>query len=326
MQCICSYRPNCLLVALSISNSKDRHKVLHSYGFSVALGAKEHNTVFDYLNGEKHVDQKLRQKQIDAVKAEVYQYKTPTWKRVIDILGAASILLAISPILIVVSMFILIESGWPILYFSERVGPGYKIFKFWKFRSMYNNADQRIKELSNLNQYATETGKPASVVGLKCNTCVETNAECDSELYDDKGQVYCEKLYNIDKKKSSIEQTFVKFENDPRVTKIGKWIRKTSIDELPQLINVLQGDMSLVGNRPIPLYEAEMLTSDFQSIRFMAPAGITGLWQISKRGKPNMSYDERVMLDNTYALTYNFAVDFNILLKTLPAAVQQENV
>ncbi len=84
--------------------------------------------------------------------------------------------------------------------------------------------------------------------------------------------------------------------------------------------------MSIIGNRPLPLYEAEKLTTDFLAIRFMAPAGITGLWQISKRGKPDMSYEERVELDNKYALEFNFWMDALILLKTLPAAIQKENV
>ena len=85
-------------------------------------------------------------------------------------------------------------------------------------------------------------------------------------------------------KAQSKESPFVKIENDPRVTRIGRFIRKYSIDELPQLFNVLKGDMSIVGNRPLPLYEAELLTSDAYIDRFMAPSGLTGLWQVEKRG------------------------------------------
>ena len=120
--------------------------------------------------------------------------------------------------------------------------------------------------------------------------------------------------------------TFVKLQNDPRVTSIGKLIRKTSIDELPQLINVLRGDMSIVGNRPLPLYEAEQLTKDQWITRFHAPAGLTGLWQISKRGKKDMSSEERIKLDIDYANKYSVRMDLKILLKTLPAMIQDEQV
>lgn len=120
--------------------------------------------------------------------------------------------------------------------------------------------------------------------------------------------------------------TFVKIQDDPRVTKVGKFIRKTSIDELPQLFNVLKGDMSIVGNRPLPLYEAELLTKDNWITRFNAPAGLTGLWQISKRGKKEMSAEERIQLDIDYAKKYSVRMDLKILLKTLPAMIQDEQV
>jgi len=82
-------------------------------------------------------------------------------------------------------------------------------------------------------------------------------------------------------KEEDINNAFVKIENDPRITKVGHFIRKYSIDELPQLFNILKGDMSIVGNRPLPLYEAEKLTADISIDRFMAPAGLTGLWHLT---------------------------------------------
>ena len=103
-------------------------------------------------------------------------------------------------------------------------------------------------------------------------------------------------------------------------------MRNTSIDELPQLVNVLIGDMSIVGNRPLPLYEAEKLTTDRYALRFMAPAGITGLWQVEKRGKGAMSEEERLMLDNDYAKNHSFFYDILLILKTIPALFQKESV
>jgi len=114
--------------------------------------------------------------------------------------------------------------------------------------------------------------------------------------------------------------------NDPRITKLGSFLRKSSLDELPQLFNVLKGDMSLVGNRPLPLYEAATLTCNEWAERFLAPAGITGLWQISKRGKANMSVNERVGLDIEYSRNFGFLYDLRIMVKTPSAMFQDANV
>ncbi|MEJ7735797.1 MAG: sugar transferase [Chitinophagaceae bacterium] len=119
---------------------------------------------------------------------------------------------------------------------------------------------------------------------------------------------------------------FFKISNDPRITKVGAFLRNTSLDELPQLFNVLCGDMSLVGNRPLPLYEAATLTTDEWAARFMAPAGITGLWQIKKRGDKNMSAEERISLDIEYAEKFNFVYDLWIMASTPSALFQKDNV
>ena len=118
-------------------------------------------------------------------------------------------------------------------------------------------------------------------------------------------------------KKEEIENAFVKIENDPRVTKVGKFIRKYSIDELPQLFNILKGD----------LYEAEKLTADKSIDRFMAPAGLTGLWQVEERGKGGMmSAEERKQLDIEYGRNYSFKMDMQIIFRTLTGFVQKQNV
>ena len=116
---------------------------------------------------------------------------------------------------------------------------------------------------------------------------------------------------------------FFKALNDPRITRFGAFLRNTSLDELPQLINVIKGDMSLVGNRPLPLYEASTLTNDRWAERFMAPAGITGLWQVLKRGNKQMCLEERLNLDITYARQHNFSRDCWILANTPRALFQK---
>jgi len=120
---------------------------------------------------------------------------------------------------------------------------------------------------------------------------------------------------------------FFKITNDPRITRFGKFLRNTSLDELPQLYNVLKGEMSLVGNRPLPLYEAATLTTNEFVERFMAPAGITGLWQIKKRGQATeMSVEERINLDIAYARKSNLLYDLWIMANTPKALVQKTNV
>ena len=112
--------------------------------------------------------------------------------------------------------------------------------------------------------------------------------------------------------------------NDTRITKVGAFLRNTSMDELPQFFNVFLGNMSFVGNRPLPLYEAAKLTTDNWAERFMAPAGITGLWQIKKRNA-YMSMEERINLDIAYSKKYNFMYDLWIMANTPSALIQKLN-
>jgi lipopolysaccharide/colanic/teichoic acid biosynthesis glycosyltransferase len=254
-------------------------------------------------------------------------FKTPLVKRVFDICFAGGALLALSPLFLLVILALKFESKGPAFYYSLRVGTGYKIFKFFKFRSMYVNADKRLKDLAHLNQYAGATNTKAESEeqeNFLCADCLAKGVKCQSPFYAD-NNTWCEKEFSQYKKEKD-GSAFFKLKDDPRITKVGKILRNTSIDELPQLWNVLIGDMSIVGNRPLPLYEAEKLTTDKYSLRFMAPAGITGLWQVEKRGKGEMSEDERLMLDNKYAQNHSFTNDIRLILKTIPALFQKENV
>jgi lipopolysaccharide/colanic/teichoic acid biosynthesis glycosyltransferase len=243
----------------------------------------------------------------------------PLSKRLFDMLFAGLVLLALLPLLAIVALLIWLESPGPVLYYSYRVGTNYKVFKFWKFRSMRPNADQQLAAMKSHNQYQA----PAATHAATDCAC---GGECQGKLIDKNGQLVCERQHQ-QARRASQDATFIKIVNDPRVTRVGAFLRNTSIDELPQLFNVLRGDMSLVGNRPLPLYEAEKLTTDQFAARFLAPAGITGLWQVSKRGgKGPMSADERKGLDVQYAHNYSLQSDLKILLKTVPALFQQENV
>jgi len=248
------------------------------------------------------------------------ELKIPLWKRVFDIIFASLAILFLSPLFLIVMIALKLESKGPVFYSSKRVGMGYKIFDFYKFRSMYVDADKRLKEVAHLNQYndGIDDDKKSEILEKEPNLNTDTVLIADDEVIPE-----AEFLL---KQKDKKEKAFVKIKNDPRITKVGRFIRKTSIDELPQLFNVLKGDMSIVGNRPIPLYEAEVLTSDAYSKRFLAPAGITGLWQVTKRGKSDMSNEERKQLDNTYAETYSFWGDMKLLLKTVTALMQTEDV
>lgn len=253
----------------------------------------------------------------------IQTFRLPLWKRCFDILFSGTALLGLSPLLIITAIAIRLESKGAIIYKSKRVGSNYQIFDFLKFRSMYTNADKHLKDFNSLNQYQTEEETTEDIIWGEMPELSE-NEDGIVLISDD--FVISEEAY-INKRSHEQENAFVKLENDPRITRVGRFIRKYSIDELPQLINILKGDMSIVGNRPLPLYEAELLTSDEYIDRFMAPAGLTGLWQVEKRGDSGkMSADERKQLDIKYAKTFSFWIDMRIILKTVTAFIQKENV
>ena len=274
-------------------------------------------------------------------KYKILKFKIPLWKRAFDIIVSSMAIFFLSPIFIITAIAIKLESKGPVVFKSKRVGTNYTIFDFLKFRSMYVDAEQRLKEVSKgHNQYAekeeeedTKSTVITSPLGEEAEQQMfDMGMESEMMISDEEIMlvgddfVVAESDFNK-KKEEEINNAFVKVENDPRITKVGRFIRKYSIDELPQLFNILKGDMSIVGNRPLPLYEAEKLTVDTSIDRFMAPAGLTGLWQVEERGKGgNMSAEERKQLDIIYGQTYNFALDMKIIFRTLTAFIQKENV
>lgn len=275
--------------------------------------------IFDfYIQHQKKVEKIFIESKSSAIKT----FNLPLWKRVFDILTSSAALLILSPLLLIVAAAIRIESKGSVIYKSKRVGSNYKIFDFLKFRSMYSNADKRLKEFSKLNQYQGEENE------------VEKMEISDESFLGDDNQVMMvsddfvlteEDFISMQRTKQ--DNAFVKLEKDPRITKVGQLIRKYSIDELPQLINIFKGDMSVVGNRPLPLYEAELLTGDEYIDRFMAPSGLTGLWQVEKRGgSGKMSAEERKYLDIKYAKGFSLSMDISIIFRTFTAFIQKENV
>ena len=273
-------------------------------------------------------------------KFRMLKFKIPVWKRVFDIVFSLIAIILLSPIFILTAIAIRLESKGPVIYKSKRVGTNYTIFNFLKFRSMYIDAEERLQEVAKEvgNQYVEKKAPEeehtiTAPLGMEAEMMMmDMGMSSDMMISDDEvmlvgdDYVVAESDY-AKEKKEEIENAFVKIENDPRITKVGKFIRKTSIDELPQLFNILKGDMSIVGNRPLPLYEAEKLTVDKSIDRFMAPAGLTGLWQVEERGKGGMmSAEERKQLDILYGQTYNFMLDMKIIFRTLFAFIQKKNV
>lgn len=263
------------------------------------------------------------------------EFRLPLWKRTFDILASGSAILCLSPILILTALAIRTESNGKIVYKSKRVGSNYKIFDFYKFRSMYSDADKRLAEYQQLNQYTKniaeeefkDSSSAAEISQRSCSSEQKQEQEQEQDILLFSDNLSTSENNYLKTKRTERSNAFFKLENDPRITRVGHFIRKYSIDELPQLFNILKGDMSVVGNRPLPLYEAELLTSDEYVQRFMGPAGLTGLWQVEKRGGAGkMSAEERKQLDIKYAKEFSFRMDMRIIIKTFTAFIQKEDV
>ena len=271
--------------------------------------------------------------EIPSMPEEHLAYRFPWSKRILDIVVASSVLLVLSPLLLLVMLAIRLESRGSVLYVSKRVGR--VPFDFYKFRSMRLGADDELSLLAReKNQYKTAQSPVEVDFSKPCPRCAKLPQGhfCSPILHIGPYSI-CDYWFTYQKKRAvKANASFVKIDQDPRITRVGRFIRNTSIDELPQLFNVLKGDMSIVGNRPLPVYEAEKLTKGYMSKRFLAPAGITGLWQVELRGRSGvMSEEERMKLDNQYADhfvgdRYSFWYDFKLILRTIPALFQKSAV
>lgn len=192
-------------------------------------------------------------------------------KRALDLFGAVVGGLFISPLLLVAAILIKLDSPGQVLFTQERPGQNGKMFRIFKFRTMYGDAEQRFAELSNENPSLREE-------------------------FEKHG----------------------KLKNDPRVTRVGSWLRKFSLDELPQLWNVLKGKMSLVGPRPY-LTDQRSQISDTETFILRVPPGISGLWQVS--GRSDTTLEERVELDVYYVRNWSVWLDVIILARTMKTAL-----
>ena len=198
-------------------------------------------------------------------------------KRALDVIGSLTLLLVLSPLLLLIVVLLKLTSWGPVLFRQVRIGQMMKPFTMLKFRTMYSGTDHRVH-----HEFVRSFIKAS-------------------------GQVH-----------EPGKNGFFKLTNDSRVTPVGRLLRKTSLDELPQLWNVLRGDMSLVGPRPPLPYEFEQYEPWHRRRVLEAKPGITGLWQVA--GRSRTTFDEMVRLDLRYAKTRSLWTDIKILLMT-PAAV-----
>lgn len=200
-------------------------------------------------------------------------------KRMIDLVGSALALILFSPLFVVIALAIKVSSKGPVLFRQQRVGQYGQCFTFLKFRSMYVNNDHCVHQ-----KFVTE---------LIAN--------------------------KADRQRSSRNNDGVyKLQNDKRITRVGNFLRRTSLDELPQLLNVLRGEMSLVGPRPAILYELAAYQTWHRRRVLEAKPGITGLWQVI--GRSRVKFDEMVRMDLRYAMSWSPWLDLKILMRT-PFAV-----
>ena len=188
-------------------------------------------------------------------------------KRMFDILSSAVMLILLSPIFLIIIIAIKIDDPGPAFFVQQRNGLNGKIFKMFKFRSMYQNAPELHSGLGELNE---------------------------------------------------MEGPVFKIKEDPRITRVGYFLRRSSIDELPQLLNILLGDMSVVGPRPLPDYESVNLSENHKQ-RMLVRPGLLCYWQV--RGRTRIPFDEWMELDLKYINEADLWVDFKIILEGIPAVL-----
>ena len=192
-------------------------------------------------------------------------------KRFFDIVLASIGMIVLSPIFLIISLAIKLESKGPIFFKHTRIGKDGKIIKIYKFRSMVNNAEDMIKEFT-----------PEQMKEYREN---------------------------------------YKLTNDPRITKVGKFLRKTSLDELPQLINIIKGDLSIIGPRPVVAEELKKYGPNTEKFLSVTP-GLTGYW--AANGRSCTSYEQRMQMELFYIDNLSLKMDIKVFFKTIEAVIKRE--
>ena len=195
-------------------------------------------------------------------------------KRAFDFIAALAAIVAISPLLLIISAIVYLGDPGPVIYGQVRIGKNGKAFKMWKFRSMYKNADKMIDQLTDeqRQQYITE----------------------------------------------------FKIDNDPRITPVGNFLRKTSLDELPQLFNVLCNDMSLVGPRPLIESEIQTYYADMFDTLLSVKPGVTGYWQAYARNNATYQSGQRQQMEMYYVNNASIMLDIKILFRTFASVLRRD--
>jgi exopolysaccharide biosynthesis polyprenyl glycosylphosphotransferase len=259
-------------VFLHLNNIEDAHvervvEELNDMGINAMVNIK----AFDWQLSQKRTIEKMGYYTVLVFSNNIVGINQLFWKRALDIIGSLVGLIGTAVASIFIIPAIAIEDGFPVIFKQKRVGKNGRIFNFYKFRSMYRDAEERKKDLMDQNE----------MNGL-----------------------------------------MFKMENDPRITKVGAFLRKTSLDELPQFWNVLKGDMSLVGTRPPTVGEYE-LYEPYHKKRLSFKPGITGKWQVSGRSDIT-DFEEVVRLDTEYIDNWSFKEDVRIILQTIKVVVKRE--
>jgi lipopolysaccharide/colanic/teichoic acid biosynthesis glycosyltransferase len=237
-------------------------------------------------------------------------------KRAMDIVVSLTMLILLAPLLLVVAVLVKLDSPGSAIFVQERVGSRRRrlsngkviweidTFHFYKFRSMRQDADESLHKA-----FIQAFINGGEAVNGELMEEIKENAPFSSEAF----------IEAIKERKGvSGKKKAFKLAGDPRVTRVGHFIRKTSIDELPQLVNILKGEMSLVGPRPVPTYEFAQYKPEYRK-RMNAKQGLTGLWQVKARGRA--PFEEQMNLDLEYTESRSLLLDIAIIFLTIPAVV-----